>query len=316
LKPEPLASSDVTVFLCPQGCRFPFTVNIPRFVEARNYASRFGFQWNTFGKTQLDSCTGTTISRDRLKRCLGGSFELVTGKDVLEVGCGAGRFTEVLLAEGARVVAVDLSTAVEANYANCHSSPNYFVCQADVLNLPFKPNSFEIVVCLGVVQHTPNPEETIKALCSHVKPGGLLALDHYTYGYSMPPSRRLLRAGLRRMPPRLSLFTCRMLVSFLWPVHSFLWRYRYRPQVQRLRQAFVRHSPVVDYHEAYGQLGPELLRAWAMLDTHDTLTDRYKHLRSAEEITTCLRQCGMTEIETVYAGNGVEARARKPLKMG
>jgi hypothetical protein len=49
-----------------------------------------------------------------------------------------------------------------------------------------------------------------------------------------------------------------------------------------------------------------------MLDTHDTLTDYYKHLRSTEEIEAALRTAGMVDIETAYAGNGVEARARKP----
>ena len=74
---------------------------------------------------------------------------------------------------------------------------------------------------------------------------------------------------------------------------------------------FLYISPVVDYQDAYPQLGPRLLRVWAILDTHDTLTDVYKHLRSAEEISNVLRQCGMSEIKTAYAGNGVEARARK-----
>lgn len=69
---------------------------------------------------------------------------------------------------------------------------------------------------------------------------------------------------------------------------------------------------IVDYHDAYAELGPELLSAWAMLDTHDTLTDHYKHLRSTEEIEVALRTAGMVDIETAYAGNGVEARARKP----
>ena len=51
--------------------------------------------------------------------------------------------------------------------------------------------------------------------------------------------------------------------------------------------------------------------ARALLDTHDTLTDRYKHLRSGKEIAVNLAVCGMTDIHTAYAGNGVEARARK-----
>jgi hypothetical protein len=73
-------------------------------------------------------------------------------------------------------------------------------------------------------------------------------------------------------------------------------------------------SPVVDYHYAYPQLGKQRLYEWAVLDTHDTVTDRYKHLRSAEQIESALLSYGMTKIETAYAGNGVEARAWKPEK--
>jgi hypothetical protein len=50
-----------------------------------------------------------------------------------------------------------------------------------------------------------------------------------------------------------------------------------------------------------------------VLDTHDTLTDYYKHLRSAEEIVACLSSCGLVGLDVYYAGNGVEARARMPL---
>ena len=53
---------------CPAGCTFPIVNNIPRFVSTENYANAFGRQWNKFRKTQLDSHTGTTISRDRLQR--------------------------------------------------------------------------------------------------------------------------------------------------------------------------------------------------------------------------------------------------------
>src|SRR5256885_13320436 len=92
---DKLQNSDALV--CSQGCRVPIVGGIPRFVGTENYATAFGLQWNAFRKTQLDSYTGTTISRDRLTRCLGGSLDIVRGKSVLEAGCGAGRFTEVLL---------------------------------------------------------------------------------------------------------------------------------------------------------------------------------------------------------------------------
>ena len=306
---SPLTNTSSRVLACELGCQYPIINHIPRFVPPRNYATSFGLQWNTFRKTQLDSYTGTTISRDRLDRLVGGQLGIVRGQTVLEAGCGAGRFTEILLQAGAHVFACDLSTAVEANFANIGDVPNYFVCQADIASLPVLPESFDSVICIGVVQHTPDPEKTIASLCLYVRPGGLLVFDHYTYGYAMTTSRRWLRSLLVRTPAEFALRFCDAMVNGLWYIHRFLWRHH---RYSGMRDRFLRLSPVVDYQDAYPQLSPEILHAWATLDTHDTLTDVYKHLRSADEITHTLRNCGMIDIETVYAGNGVEARARKP----
>lgn len=304
------------VYFCPAGCKFPSLNDIPRFVQARNYAASFGLQWNTFRKTQLDSHTGTSISRDRLTRLAGGSLDVFRGKDVLEAGCGAGRFTEVMLAAGGRVFAADISTAVEANYENCHRYPDYFVCQADIRKLPMQPETFDVVVCVGVIQHTPDPEQTMSALCSYLKPGGLLILDHYSENYPTTPFRQVLRKFLLGKPEEFSMSFSTKLVSLLWPVHRLFWRAidSGTPKarlLRKVRSAFLYLSPVVDYHDGYPQLGPGLLRNWAVLDTHDTLTDFYKHLRSREEIVGHLQSRGMSEIEAAYAGNGVEVRARK-----
>jgi SAM-dependent methyltransferase len=246
---------------------------------------------------------------------MGGSLDRLKGKVILEAGCGAGRFTEVLLNAGANVFAVDLSSAVEANGENCGEHKECFLCQADIVNLPVAPEQFDVVVAIGMIQHTRCPEETIGALCSHLKPGGLLALDHYTYGYEVTRTRRLLRSFLLRNGARYNLRFCKRLVSLLWPIHRLFWKYRATRRVPRLRNLFLDLSPVVDYHEAYPQLSPDLLRTWAILDTHDTLTDVYKHFRSMEEIRQCLERNYMTEIETVCPGNGVvEARAEKPVR--
>ena len=294
---------------CAFGCNVPVAGGIPRFVPSDGYAAAFGWQWTHFQRSQLDSYTGTTISRDRLTRCLGGNLDVVRGKTVLEAGCGAGRFTEILLAAGARVFAADLSVAVQANYANCGDSPDYFVCQADIRRLPVAAASFDVVICLGVVQHTPDPEETIAALAGYLKPGGLLTIDHYSDDYPVTPPRRVLRDLLLRMRPerarRVALGTARALV----PVHRALWRRR--RGFGRLRKYLGRVSPLVDYYDAYPELGTQLLSEWAVLDTHDTLTDQYKHLRKPNEIRAVLEQLGLADIEVERGGNGVEARARR-----
>ena len=211
------------------------------------------------------------------------------------------------------MVACDLSSAVEANFANCGKWPNYSVCQADIMRMPFRPEQFDIVLCLGVIQHTPDPERTIAALCSHVKPGGLLAIDHYRYGHEdMTKTRQRFRSFLLRTPPAFSVQFTRATVALLWPLHRFMWRARHTRRGDEWRQKLLLWSPVLDYHDTYYELGDRLLYAWAALDTHDTLTDRYKHKRTVEEIAASLKSCGMESIHVVYAGNGVEARATKP----
>lgn len=163
---------------CTRGCAFPVRGGIPRFAGSAADADDSEQHSSSQRAAELDSHAGTTLARDRLARCLGGSLDVVGGRSVLEVGCGAGRFTELLLAAGARVFACDASAAVEANHENCGRESGYFVCQADVLALPAKPHAFEVVVALGIIQHTANPERTIEALASRVAPGGLLVLDH------------------------------------------------------------------------------------------------------------------------------------------
>jgi SAM-dependent methyltransferase len=304
-------SSDGAQLLCGEGCRYEIVAGIPRFVPQANYARGFGLQWNTFRTTQLDSQTHTTISADRLRRIAGGNLRAFEGKTILEAGCGAGRFTEVLLACGAKVFAADLSTAVEANAANCGKFSDYFVCQADILQLPVRPESVDVVLCIGVVQHTPDPEATMAALCRYLRPGGVLLMDHYGPDYAATASRRGLRNMLLRASPGFALAFCRALVTALWPLHRLTFELRTQPVLDKVRQWWLRLSPVVDYQDAYPQLGKKLLHDWAVLDTHDTLTDRYKHLRSASQILGHLRACGMDSVSAQHGGNGVEVRATK-----
>jgi SAM-dependent methyltransferase len=290
---------------CPSAHVFPVCAGIPRFATSVGYSDAFGAQWLRFRRTQLDSVTGVTISADRTRRCLGETlWKDLAGRQVLECGCGAGRFTEVLLDRGASVTSVDVSAAVEANQDNFPQDDRHRVAQADIFALPFRPQSFDVVFCLGVVQHTPDPEDAIAALYEQVRPGGWLVVDHYSrrlqWWLSTAP---LFRAVLKRLPDDRGLAATERLVDLLLPLHRRAGRGG--PVLRRL-------SPVQAY---YGKLplSDEAQREWAVLDTHDALRDWHKHFRTRAQIDDVLRGLGLEAVWCVESGNGVEARGRRPV---
>ena len=214
---------------------------------------------------------------------------------------------EVLLDHvAARLASCDLSQAVEANYANHHGRENYFVAQADILALPFPEAAFDYVICLGVIQHTPSPEETIKALAHHVRPGGWLVIDHYAERAILNRPGQAFRRLLLSLPVSWRLPVCSLVVHGFWPIHKLVRRY---PKLWRLKVL----SPVFDYTDALPFLNPRQQKEWALLDTHDAHTDYFKHIRNPEQITACLRGLGLEDVTVWRGGNTVEARARKPL---
>jgi SAM-dependent methyltransferase len=289
--------------VCPRGERFERAAGIPRFGDSA-YTASFGAQWNRFARTQLDSHTGTRISRDRARRCLGEAlWSSLSGLHVLEAGCGAGRFTEVLLDRGAYVTSVDMSEAVDANARNFPPSERHRIAQADIMRLPFENGTYDVVFCLGVVQHTPSPERTIEALYDKTGPGGYLVLDHYTYSKALLSLTYLLRLYFRRLPADQTLPRIERLVDLLLPLHK---------KAGRLGPLLTRVSPVHSYYRTHPELSEPLQREWAVLDTHDALTDYYKRLRTCRQIRRDLELLGADEIQCRRGGNGVEARARKP----
>ena len=74
---------------------FKVKKNIPRFCVEDNYSESFGFQWNLFDNVQLDSNTNIDYSSSRFWNETEWDPIELEKLNVLEVGCGAGRFTEV-----------------------------------------------------------------------------------------------------------------------------------------------------------------------------------------------------------------------------
>lgn len=176
------------------------------------------------------------------------------------------------------------------------------------MNPPFMEKQFDIVICLGVVQHTPSPEETIRKLFEQVKPGGNLVIDHYTFEIRRLTkiTGNLLRPFVKRLPSHRRMQFVEKSVNIFFPIHRVI---RNIPFAQ---QVFSRISPITTYFHAYPNLPEQLQKEWAVLDTHDGMTDWYKHLRSVTQITETLKNLGAIDIRTTRGNNGVEARCRRP----
>jgi 2-polyprenyl-3-methyl-5-hydroxy-6-metoxy-1,4-benzoquinol methylase len=295
------------VLTCPGEDQFPIRNGVPRFVTT-SYADAFGPEAKKYRTTQLDSYSGTTITRDRARRCIGEElWSQLSGKQVLEAGCGAGRFTEILLGRGACVTSIDITEAVDSNQENFPLSEFHRIAQADIEYLPFAPQQFDVVFCLGVIQNTPSPELSISCLYKQVRPGGTLIIDHYTHSLSWYTKTAPLFCRLfRRLSPEESVKWTEKIVNLLLPIHRMV--RNFRPGQMLLS----RMSPVVCYYHAFPELDDHLQREWALLDTHGSLTVWYRHVRTRRQIRRTLEQLGLQEIWCEYGGNGVEARGKRP----
>lgn len=194
------------------SCRAAYLVinGIPRFVRSDSYASSFSLEWAKHARTQLDSVSGLTVAHDTFFERTGFyAGNDLTGKLVLDAGCGIGRYTEVAHNYGARVVGVDMSFSVDQAYENVGGLPNVDIVQADLMHLPFKEQAFDTVFSLGVLHHTSDAHRAFQNIALLPKDGGKLAVWLYANDglkqklYNALAS--LYRSVTTRMPPRVAL---------------------------------------------------------------------------------------------------------------
>jgi SAM-dependent methyltransferase len=283
---------------------YPLKDGIPRFVPPENYAASFGLQWNRHRRTQLDSAVGKPISEHRLYQATGWPRDL-RGQRILEAGSGAGRFTEVLCRTGADVFSFDYSSAVEANQQNNGTQSNLHLFQADIFRIPLREAWFDHVVCLGVLQHTPDPQKAFMSLAHHVKPGGDLVIDVY---------RRSLAATLQ-WKYVLRPITCRVSPERLYPIVETVTPALVGPTrwLRRLAgRAGARLSPIVEY--SHLGLTPEQNVQWAVLDTFDMYSPAYDLPQTADTVRGWFAAAGFEQIEVFNGLNGIVGRGQRPVQ--
>ena len=181
--------------------------------------------------------------------------EINKDKKVLDLGCAYGPFLPTLNEYGKRVIGLDYSYPALLNSKDLikykkHLLKNISIVNGDGQRLPFKDNEMDIVFCLEVFEHVPDPEKLINEIYRTLKPNGELV-------YSIPIEiglslilrqiigkitnfkrelysiRELLRNGVLKKPPlRTS------------PVHKdFDWRIIQKLVNKKFKQININYSP-------------------------------------------------------------------------
>ncbi len=100
----------------------------------------------------------------------------VAGRQVLDVGCGGGILADAMARRGAQVLGIDLATKA-LKVAQLHAietqTPNvqYREISAEALAAE-QPGAFDVVTCMEMLEHVPDPSSVVTACAALVKPGG------------------------------------------------------------------------------------------------------------------------------------------------
>jgi SAM-dependent methyltransferase len=293
-----------------EGKVFPLKKGAIRCVEDDNYAENFGFQWNKFQKTQIDKESKSSAqSKERFFEQTDWEKEDLTDKDVLEVGSGAGRFSQIVLDyTKANLYSVDYSNAVEANWNNNghHGSSRFKLFQASVYDMPFEGNQFDKVFCFGVLQHTPDFEQSVKCLIEKCKPGGELVVDFYHIKgwWTTIMAKYILRPWTKKMDNERLFTLIEKNIDWLIKAHFFF---------HKIGLGVVnRFLPIAGIIGTFPEgLTPAEIREWAVLDTFDMFSPEHDHPQKIKTVVEWFKKYGM---EITFSGNKGRAAVVKGIK--
>jgi SAM-dependent methyltransferase len=280
---------------------------IPRFVEGAYYTDSFGLEWNQYRGLLIDREQGLSITADRFYRCTCWSEEELRGSQVLEIGCGAGRFTQIMLEAGAKVYSCDISSAVDACWNTNGPNKNLCLLQADLYQIPCRPESFDYVFCYAVLQHTPNPQRAFMSLIPFLRRGGKLSVDCYVRQprFTRWTSKYLWRPFTTRIPPRYLLKLVEWYIPKWLPIDTKLAR------IPRFGKRLVGLIPCWNYTGIL-PLDSKQIMEWAILDTFDALASKYDNPQTIDEVANWFREAGLSDVQVKLGANGIVGNGTKP----
>lgn len=226
----------------------------------------FGSEWETWGNFGWGDGQNKESAKRHFDYKVLFTPEEIKGKRVLDAGCGNGRYSNIALSYGAKVIGVDLSHAVDVAHKNLGGNPRAHIIQADLFKLPFKEGVFDFIFSNGVLMHTGDARGAFLSLVPLLSEHGKITVHLYHKGnivYEFVDTS--LRAITTRLPLpfmyRLSKIGARIAS---WIPRTFL---------DKVINAFVRFEP-----------HPHYIFDWytAPIATHHTYKEVYRWLEEAK----------------------------------
>lgn len=316
----------------PCAALFPIREGIPRFVSSDAYTSSFSFEWKRWRRTQFDTASRRT-SESSFVASTGRRPRELAGKLVLDAGCGAGRFLDLAARAGGEVVGVDLSLAIEVSLENLGNLPNAHFIQADLLHLPFPPNTFDFIYSIGVLHHTPNTRQGFSSLALALKPGGELIVWVYprwrlreTFRYFPDSVNEVLAQDVSfRIPPRWNGVVRRLAPALDWTteISSTIeravttrlpprWLYRLCHAAIPLYTLY--RIPLFYPLRLVTKIAMDPDPEWRVLDTFDWYSPRYQWKHTYAEVRSWFEEAGFDSIAVLPRPVAVRGRKREELK--
>lgn len=273
--------------------KYPKKNGAYRIVYDDNYTQNFGYQWNKFTETQVDKSSGFNQSKTRFFAQSQWDKENLEGKNMLEVGSGAGRFSQVVLDHTkANLYSVDYSNAVEANFKNNGHHPQLHLFQASIYEMPFAKGQFDKVFCFGVLQHTPDVEKSVKTLIEMAKPGGEVVVDFYPIKgwWSTMNAKYIFRPFTKKMSNEVLYNKIERNIDTLISLYQFL---------SKIKLGFLtRFIPICDINNTLPKgLSKQALREWCVLDTFDMFSPEFDQPQKISTVVKWFEKYGMKNVK-------------------
>jgi SAM-dependent methyltransferase len=269
---------------------YPIKRYVPRFVDSDKYAGTFSKQ-RLYVRRHFEHYEHDRSGDRQFLQTTGFDEAGIVNGLSLEVGCGYGRFLDVVDRMGGEIIGVDLSThSIDLSQDFVGLRDRVHLVQCDLFHLPFPVEHFDRVFSIGVLHHTPDTKAAVLAICPYMKRDGQIAI--WVYPPEMKVSADRWRAVTTKLPEDLLYYLCvanQALFSWI----------RALPGGWRINKIIPGAVPAATN------------TFWMrVLGDFDNLSPKYAHSHTPDEVTRWLDDWGFEEISVLERRTAVRATKR------